>query len=446
MSAVRPASCAAAVLVLLTMQTAAHAQSDAAQDKTAAAPSAARRREAPRPTLRLALSVLEGFGRTSVAGADAVEQDKRDDLLGDGAYSEAQGTLVYTRQTLHSLFNAGLSASGVYDGRTRRVTATTQGASIGFTRDIGRTQLQASQSASYSPSLFFRWAPAEIESAAKDLAARVNGAAFDAATYSLASSATVTRSFGRGTSVAAAYSRRSTQVAGGPFSFVTQGGGIRLMHELSSGASLRAGYGREIAQFGIGSAEVDNVDLGLDYERTLPFAKRTRVTVSSGASVTTVEGAARSGLVGRAVIDHPFGRSWLARLSYERGVQLREGLLQPMVADALAAGIEGALGRRIELLATAGALLGAVGPGGRDNRYFGYNGLARVRVALTRRVSFDAQYYTQLSQFGESAELSSFIVRRMNQQGARVGVSVTAPLLRERRVPAPRRRDGARRR
>src|SRR5204862_2967615 len=107
-------------------------------------------------------------------------------------------------------------------------------------------------------------------------------------------------------------------------------GGIYQRH-ISRDATLHLGYVYQEGQFGVQAqarpAAVHNIDAGLDYHRALSFSRRTKIDFATGSTIVNLpaaEGLTSSQLqyrvTGTAGLTRDMGRTWRARLGYNRGV------------------------------------------------------------------------------------------------------------------------------
>ena len=170
---------------------------------------------------------------------------------------------------------------------------------------------------------------------------------------------------------------------------VASGAGGRLAHRLGVHAGWHAGYAftlTESQQFAAGDVTqvIDrrhDLDLGLDYARSLPFSRRTKVGVTTGATVLSGRDGKRLRSNTTARIDHRVTQAWALNADYTRPIEYVAGLVQPLVSDSVRVGATGSLPRKIAAVVSAGASVGSLGTSG-DARYASYSG----SVALSRRV------------------------------------------------------------
>ena len=134
--------------------------------------------------------------------------------------------------------------------------------------------------------------------------------------------------------------------------------GGRFRYGLTRNGSLRLGYvyrqGRRPDRCGRGNRSgrptvVHDIDVGLDYRRALSLTRRTSIGFSTGSTIVTVpvEGSTNGQLqyrvVGDVGLQHEIGRTWLARLAYNRGVGFAEAFNQPVFADGVNLSVSGFL-------------------------------------------------------------------------------------------------------
>jgi hypothetical protein len=170
---------------------------------------------------------------------------------------------------------------------------------------------------------------------------------------------------------------------------VSSGGGGRLARRVGVHAGWHAGYGftlTDLQQVAAGRVAhvIDrrhDLDLGVDYARSLPFSRRTKVGVTTGATLLSGRDGRRLRSNSTARIDHRVTQTWSVSGDYTRPIEYVAGLVQPLVSDSVRVGAAGTLPRKIDLVLSAGTSVGSLGPSG-GARYASYSG----SVALSRRV------------------------------------------------------------
>ena len=167
------------------------------------------------------------------------------------------------------------------------------------------------------------------------------------------------------------------------------GGGGRIAHRIGVNAGWHAGYGFTSTDTRQGVADravrvLDrrhDLDLGFDYARSLPFSRRTKFGLTTGASVLTGLGGRRLRSNASARFDHRATQAWTFSGDYARPIEYVAGLVEPLVSDAVRVGAAGRLPRQIGVVLSAGMAVGRLGISG-GTPYASYSG----SLALSRRV------------------------------------------------------------
>ena len=216
----------------------------------------------------------------------------------------------------------------------------------------------------------------------------------------------------------------------------------RYTRQFSRDLGLHVGYSYGVASFqGTNNTVlpvIQNIDVGADYNKTLSFSRRTRFSFSSGTAMMANGSSPTSpqfnrhyfNLTGSANLDYEIGRTWSARLSYRRGWQFVDTFAAPFFVDGVTAGLGGSAGRRGTFGASASYTYASVGAAG-QGQHQGYSSNATYRLRFTSWMSGFAQYsYYQFDFPNNVASLPAGFPQSLNRHVARVGFSMTAPLLR----------------
>ena len=204
------------------------------------------------------------------------------------------------------------------------------------------------------------------------------------------------------------------------------------MYRLTKYASLRLSYSRTLHHLDHGGSNgaIDDFGGGIDYRRPFSLSgRRTTFTVVPGMALDRRSGSTRFQMIGSATLDHEIGRTWTARAAYRRGFRFTDGLDAEMLANTGTGYVEGWLSRRVSVLFGGQVILSDKGEKA-TNDYEMYSASGRLSYALTRNISTYAQYVYYSYQFGESVVLPASVVRRLDRQGIRVGISFWTPILR----------------
>jgi hypothetical protein len=176
--------------------------------------------------------------------------------------------------------------------------------------------------------------------------------------------------------------------------------------------------------------ESHDIDLGIDYHRSLSFSRNTTISFGSGSSALTGQQRTVYVITGQTTLAHSIGRTWSATASYRRGLDLLDGFAGPALSSTASANVGGSLSRRIAFSSRAAVSKGQIGLTGEDRGYLTASATAGLDVTLGRRAAFDAQYFYYRQRFGSGVTLMPALSNGMDRQGVRVGFTLRAPLLR----------------
>jgi hypothetical protein len=347
----------------------------------------------------------------------------------------ATGARYY--ETLHQFFTTGNFVAG----------------SVTF--PLGRrTSISVSESATYSETYSvapFLGAP----DASSTLFAPLDYSVVSSPNYSTATNVSITRALTSRASLTASYGN-SQMVFTEPDQPDLKSSSIsgRFTYRITKYLGFHAGYGRRFGRYDLNSivpntavgapasnlfgqnANVDDIDIGLDYNRALSLkaSRKTTLNFATGSAITEDYLGRHFSATGSARLDHRFGRSGRVDLEYSRSVQLLQGLIAPVFADTVTASIQHALSPRMQVSSSAGYVFGVVGSldAGSDYDYGAWTGTGQFSFALTRRASFQSGYTYYQHRIGTAVELLGHLPNLQRQQILYVGLSYGLPLVRER--------------
>jgi hypothetical protein len=161
---------------------------------------------------------------------------------------------------------------------------------------------------------------------------------------------------------------------------VSSGGGGRIAHQFGAHAGWRAGYALTStdAQHVAGdhvTRVIDrrhDLDLGLDYERSLPFSRRTKIAVTTGAAVLSGRDGRRLRSNSTARVAHRVTQAWSISGDYTRPIEYVAGLVEPLLSDSVRVSAAGTLPRKIAVALSAGRAAGTLGTSG-ESPYTSYS-------------------------------------------------------------------------
>jgi hypothetical protein len=231
-----------------------------------------------------------------------------------------------------------------------------------------------------------------------------------------------------------AYSGREPLGEIGRFDRHTAGG--FLSRTIGRGLALQLGYRYSQAQYESGSRHENHIiDAGVNYNRALSFSRRTTLSFSTGTSASRVEpsGSLRYRLTGAARLSHEIGRTWVASLSYDRGLRFIESWLEPLFTDSASAGLNGFFNRRVQAH-LVGRWVRGVGQRGGGDGIEHYGGTAGLSYAITRHINSGVNYSYYVHEFGSSVALPPGYASDFERRSIRAYVSLWAPLFQRSRT------------
>lgn len=357
-------------------------------------------------------------------------------------YYGGQSQLRYRRQAfqkLHLEATAGASSSLYAD--IDDLVATSANGAFGVNWTVSpRTRLSVSQAIAYSPFYSYSLFPvAGVETPLVPVAPSFDTRVTKNENITLASSATFTRDLSTRLSFSAGgnYSRVDFRSAALQPDGEHYGGQARLSYAMTRRAKARLGYGYTTGDYGgtrASGLRSHSIDIGIDYARALSFSRQTQFSFSTGSTIYNDSRYTRYLVLGNAQLSHQIGRTWLANATYSRSLQLVNGFSEPFFADAVAADLNGFVGRRVVVRTTTGITWGQLGLSPDDS--FNRNSKTSyvtpsVQVAVTEMVALQASYFFYRYQFdpGAAALPEGFDSRR-SRQGVRLGLTFWVPLVR----------------
>jgi hypothetical protein len=425
-------------VMLLCAATAVSAQTDATQpppsksaEHAEAEAGAARvvkkatRRDPPQ-TLALTFSLF-GAGGTDSQGTAA------DGVPVSGWYTDADAAAVYRRRLGRAAFGAtGRSVLRYAPDRGSVIPMQHQGG-LDFSMTGTRHAFHASQDVRYSPYYQFGAMPDALSSlSALSQTAQSHGDFANAGLDALQTMTAVgwSRGISRRGTLSMSYQLRRTTFGRHDFDQTSQGVHFGVTRRLTRYVALRTGYGYRVATGVFSGMRPRNheIDLGLDYSRALSLSRRTTLGFTSGSSVTPQEHGNAFNVIGAASLTRQIGRTWSARLSVDRSVQLLEGFADPVLTHAVTATLGGALGRDAGISTSISYANGSVGlDADRASHYASWSGAVGLHRNLTRRLVLEAQVFYYGHRFDQAVLRVPGLVSGLNRQGARIGVTWHPP-------------------
>jgi len=399
-------------------------------------------------SLDLTLSGFGGWDEPNDVGPQVNPQDTSDRVDIEGPYSGASTTLVYTRPG-ENLILRGV-ASGFYgyfpDNESPSYTSSSAALDARSGFDLGRrTRLTLSELVGWSTDYRLGYGSGTPGS---DIPLASGSTNFDNSLERAPSLDTQSRiefshRLSRKASLTALYNYRYVYYFDTSDDEPLPNGqdhhvGIRYDYRLTQYATFRAGYGYRRSPSRTDDTNegvFHDVDLGVNYNRTLSFSRRTRLSFNTGSTIVINQAQGEDGstfgdpqpyIIGGAQLTHELGRTWQAFADYNRSVSFLDGFTSPSLNDRASAGVGGLMGRRTDLSSGVSWSTGSIGLD--ENNYHAWHASAQVRFALTRGLALFGSYYYYMHEFGASVQLPRGVVSSLDRQGVRVGLTTWVPL------------------
>lgn len=228
---------------------------------------------------------------------------------------------------------------------------------------------------------------------------------------------------------------------GTDFAALEAGGDYR--YRLTGNSDFRLGYFYRQAnfigteQFGVRTPQPaeHNLHIGVAFHPALSVERRTIVTfeggtalVSSALAINATQSRRQLRLVGDAAIAHQVGRTWLVVGAFKRGTGFVQGLNGPVFTDAVSVSTTGFFNPRTDLNVSVGYTNGEPTLVGAVQTFSTTTADARLRVALTSRWAFTAQYVFYHYDFSDVLDLVVGLSPTVKRNTLRFGVNVWWPV------------------
>ena len=213
--------------------------------------------------------------------------------------------------------------------------------------------------------------------------------------------------------------------------------GGRYRHAISRNVSAHVGYNRDRGVRPATDTQAEevyfqhNIDIGVDFgfARALTLTRRLTFSFDTGTVFLRDSFSSRFDVVGSAALNYRMGRSWMADLTYYRGVNYAALLSAPTFSDSLTASTGGNLGPRLSLSARAGLATGRLGFSRDGSGYSAAQAGADLSVAVVGPVSASAGYTYYRYSFDDSSLLLTGVATEMRRHTVFVGGSVSLSFL-----------------
>lgn len=369
------------------------------------------------------LNVTNDSGRKLSAGSDRDAWATR-----QGAYSAAEGLLTFRRKHRRIVFDADARTSFQYHPQISD-TIGDYGARVAVQLPLRRrTQLSATHSSSYFQSYqlpTLAEEPTELGRFAQISESR--HAVSRLAAYVSATSVHLEERLTPRSSIHVEYDAQSVQFAEDDADLRTWGARGRFSRRIARSVLVRVGYGQRVGRYGAshssGAVRIHDLDLGIDYRRSL--SRTLTVNVTPGSSIVVGSEGHEYRVTGDVLVKRRVGRTWNTTVLYRRSSEFIEGFTAPFFVDSATAGVAGHLGRRVDIAGSAGYSTGDLSSMSYA-MYDSYSGSARVRYALDRHIAVSLEYLYYNHRFdGEIAIPAAAVV---NRHSMRIGLLWWRPL------------------
>jgi hypothetical protein len=391
-------------------------------------------------SLDATVSVAEAYDDNVIGGPDAGAVSP---LLITGFYTSVAPSVAYSWTGRHAAFNSSVGSSLRYYGKQGEFIGTSHFGAVGFSSQIGRGQLAVTETLSYSPSYFYGLLPSLAPVGSTPRVGSTETALGGHNAYFSDSAVTFSQGLSSRTTVSLLANYRSVKYPAGSSTpdLRSYGVGGRYGYNLTRNATLHLGYVYRGGQYshvtGQSPTVVHDIDAGVDYHRPLSLSRRTRLDFSVGSAIVSAPDTLSSEVtpqfrvVGTAALSHDIGRTWQAKLTYNRGAGFAGGFSEPVFSDAAVASLGGFFSRRIDFSTQGGVSFGTAGQGLIANSDFRtYTAVARLRTALTPVLAFFGEYFYYKHDLGAGVGLVPGIPLKMDQNSVRLGLTVWLPLVR----------------
>jgi hypothetical protein len=327
------------------------------------------------------------------------------------------GSLYYTRLFSEGQFGAAASSSVRHYPGVQDFTSATHTGIVNFNTSLpARLGLQVNQLGSYSPAFLYGMFPTLPTSSADPALTIPPGYDYDldaSSSYYSRTTVGLSRTLNFRTSLGVEGRFEHTNFASETDlrrDLTTYSISARFRRNLNRNNRLSIGYRFESGNYNYRltadhqSTDQNAVDIGLDFDRPVSALDRVSFFVRVGASSVTLPeflpgvdletpgvDARTVNVTGEGGLVFPFARGWQLRASVNRGLQYVAGVSQPLFVNGFSGELNGALGRRVGVIASVRRTSGQsvfTGSGLLDT----YTGRARLGVALTRRLEAYAEY------------------------------------------------------
>lgn len=190
---------------------------------------------------------------------------------------------------------------------------------------------------------------------------------------------------------------------------------------------FRFGYARHQAeawQASSASRPLQDMATELTFNRQLA-RRRLRLLIGAGPVILTGDSGRQRNVTAHVTVAHTFRRGWEGTVNYARDLQFAEANGEPIFADVMAAGIDGAFGRRVHVQANVAHSSGMLVEGAAAaQRLQTYHGVGRMTLAVGRHLNPFVEYAYYRHRLDEGVGSSAW-PRAMRRQRLEAGITVS---------------------
>lgn len=395
--------------------------------------SAAAQGDPPPTSLALSLSTFGGW-ESDITGMAADPKTEP-----SAPYAGGNASLNYETRSARMAFSTRGSVEYRYYRTDAPLSAVSYSSNTALAAELtSRLHVSASINSLYSPRFMFSLLPVASEAASVAIPTPLDYGVSAQSVRQIAVGATTTFRVTRRSSLNMAVSGSRQQLLDDNSDLTTKGYGGGYRYSVSRYATLRIGYSQQESDYpSYGPVpprrfSQRSFDAGVDYSKPLSVSRRTTISFSTGSSAMDDGIETFVNITAAASLAHQMGRTWEAKVGYQRGMSVVAGFAEPFFADSVNGNVHGQLSRRVALDFGAGFANGIVGLGSRGQNYLGYRGNSRIQWSARRDLGLYSEYYFNSYEFGGPTPALASIPRQVNNHGVRAGLVFRIPLVRER--------------
>ncbi len=396
-------------------------------------------------TLTFTLSTYGGWDDNVLGGQPGAGSNPTARV--EGTIVGGSAGLAYTRNTRRLSISSNINTSARYYPDRDTLSAGSYGAMVGASYAFSpRSRLSVAQNVGYQPYYQLGLFPSlpgleDVPIVDDPIPSNLDFAVVRRSSWISHTSVNFERKLGRRSTLNMIYGlqhqnfEQNTADIGTLSDVTAHSGGFAFRRQLTPDVGLRLGYRYRSGDYsGTRNRRVEshNLDIGADYRKALPLSRRTTLSFATGSTIMQADDRRFYQILGNATLAHEFSDTWQGSLTYSRDLGFVGAFDEPFFSDSVRAGLNGFIGRRLNLFVNGGYLTGIVGldDDDRDRGFRTTYGAAGLQYALTSYLAFDLQYSYYQYNFGVDVTLPEGLNRRFERNGVRAGLSLSLPLIR----------------